>query len=303
MKKIKITCILLIFLLIILSGCQTAEQAVTFGTLEIYIFEIDKADAILIKTENHAVLIDTGEREHGQMIVDELINQGVAEIDALIVTHFHKDHVGGAATVIKSLPVKDIFVPNYGKESKHYERFIEEIDAQGLQKNSLTDSVSFSFDNSDFIIYPSKLPYYNYNNSEDDDGDSGDESIEIPNENNFSLVVSISHGNHHFLFTGDAKSSRMKELLSMDEIIGHQYDFLKVPHHGRHSGRSLEFIDTIKPSYAVITCSDDFPADERVVEALKRVGAEVYFTSDGYVHCLSDGASFIINVDRREREN
>jgi beta-lactamase superfamily II metal-dependent hydrolase len=270
------------------------EPPEDFGMMEIFVFDIGKADAILITTENHAVLIDTGEEKHGHEIADYLISKNVNEIDCLIITHFHKDHVGGADTIIRNLTVKEVIVPNYGKESKHYNRFIAAMDEAELNYNALKETVKFTLDNAEFTVYPPWQEYYHYADSvtdEDEDYDSDDENDDVPNENNFSLVVSVNHGNNNFLFTGDAKSKRLKELLMTDSIYYTDYDFLKVPHHGRFNVRGIDFIYTIRPKYAVITCSQDNPADERIIRALEATGAEIFFTLNGNVYCISDGKS------------
>jgi len=53
---------------------------IDFGTVEIYVFDMGKADAILIITENHTVMIDTGEDIHGREIVDYLSSRNIMVI-------------------------------------------------------------------------------------------------------------------------------------------------------------------------------------------------------------------------------
>ena len=267
--------------------------------LEVMIFDAGKADAILITTENHAVIIDTGENEHGQIITDYLLSRNIHSIDYLIITHFHKDHVGGAETVIKNFAVKEVIVPNYGKNSKRYNKFIEAMQEAGLESIILTETMEFNLDSAKFTVYPSGQEYYDYSDTGDNDDyedDENDDDISV-NENNFSVVVSIDHGENNFLFTGDAKAKRLKELLLTDDIINTKYDFLKFPHHGRYNKRVVDFIYAVNPEYAVITCSIDSPADDRVVDALKEIRAKIYFTSNGNAYCKSDGNDLILSYE------
>ena len=278
-----------------------------FGVMEIFVFAIGKADTILITTENHTVMIDTGENKHGPAILDYLLRCGITEIDYLVITHFHKDHVGGAHVIINNLDVKEAVVPNYGKESKHYDRFIAAVNDAKIEQTILKEIIKFTLDGVEFTIYPSHSEYHYYGNSDIDDEQDDDEYEDenekdddddigenITNENNFSLAVSINHGENNFLFTGDAKSKRLKELMSAEDIANTRYDYLKVPHHGRYNKRSEEFIYTVRPKYAVITCYPENPSDERVVAALENIGAEIYFTTNGGIYCESDGQSLII---------
>ena len=305
MKRLINVCLLII--VIYATGCSDESKTGTIsdnnsfpmlGTLEVYIFDIGKADAILIMSKNHTILIDAGENKHGQTIVDYLSDRGISTIDCFIITHFDKDHVGGADIVIENINVKEIFVANYAKDSKQYNQFIEASDSMGIKRNVLTEKTEFIFDEVKFTMYPSSLEYYDYGNSSDDADDNeeaDDDSVE--NENNYSIALKVTYGNNNFLFTGDAKAKRLKELLSLDEITNVQYDILKVPHHGSYNKRTEDFIETINPKYAVITCSVAEPADTRTIEALEKVGTIIYLTQNGNVHFISDGNNLTVQVD------
>ena len=280
-----------------IGGCVSADKT---DIVEIVIFDAGKADAILITTKNHTVMIDTGGREFGDFLVAELSSRNITELDYLIITHFDKDHVGGAAAVINSMDVKTVVVPNYRRDSRDYRNF-----SQAKLDNSIVATVlesqnplEFVLNNVSFVIYPSDLDFFEYiirqEGDEDEYDEEEDEDKELPNVNNYSLVTSFSHGDNNFLFTGDAKAQRIREILSLEAIIETNFDFLKVPHHGRLNRRSIEFINTIKPRYAIITCSLERPADIEVVEALKEIGAGAFFTANGNVYITSDGKSITI---------
>ena len=287
MKKMRI--LLLMFISIssvFVFGCtkDTAKDSsdASFGAMEIFVFSTGKSDAVLITTKNHTVLIDTGEDKHGQMITDYLAARGITVIDYLIITHFDKDHVGGADKVIRELTVKKIIVPNYEKDSEQYSQFIRAANDAGTEPSVLLQKTEFTLDSAKFIMYPSLQEYDGDKNNADD--------------NNYSAAVRINHGSKNFLFTGDAKAKRLKELLSDEEITSIEYDFLKVPHHGRYNKSSADFISRISPEYAVITCSEDSPADSRVLEALEKTGSKVYLTTSGNILFTSDGRSLTVQI-------
>ncbi|MDR2571286.1 MAG: hypothetical protein LBD23_13505, partial [Oscillospiraceae bacterium] len=125
-------------------------------------------------------------------------------------------------------------------------------------------------------------------------GDEGDDDTDTSsdadvNVNNYSLVTSINHGNNNFLFAGDAKARRIREILETEEIAITEFNFLKVPHHGVYNRRSTEFIHAISPGHAVITDSPERPADERIIAALNDVGAKIYTTKNGNIYIISNG--------------
>lgn len=283
----KILCIITACLIFLLAGCQTGSDITADagpGTVEIYTFNIGKADAILITTENHTVLIDTGLDKNGDDIVAYLKNQDISKIDYLILTHFDKDHVGGADIIIEEISVGQVVMPNYTKDSKQYNQFVEAAEKMELSQTILTQEMSFTLDDAAFTVYPSQLEYRDYSDGTEDESQ----------ENNHSLAVSLNHCENNFLFTGDAMAQRINELLNTDEIVSTTYDFLKVPHHGKYNERSEAFILAVQPKYAVITCSEDNPADDRIISALEAAGTQVFLTTEGNIYCVSDGTALIV---------
>jgi len=262
--------------------------------VEIYVFGIGRADAILITTENHAVMIDTGENRHGVHIARTLMSRNIFTLDYLIITHLDGDHVGGAHTLIRNMMVHNVIVPNYGRESRSVERFESAMLHSSTERHILTETISFTLDDAEFVIYPSQLEFFFFAREEDDEDDyTRDE--DAPNENNFSIIVTVSHRENNLMFTGDAMASRLGEVLQVEEITAIDFDFLKLPHHGRHNRRSIEFLNTVNPRYAVSTCCVVRPIDRRVLASLENIGTEVFFTRHGGVHVTSDGYSLTVS--------
>ena len=297
--------ILLFVLSISLTGFTACQSAPESSVMEIFIFGIGRADAILITTENHVMMIDTGENQHGYYIVEHLYSRDIRQIDYLIITHFDSDHVGGAHTIIDNVYVKKIIIPNYSRESGHVERFEAAMERAGITPYILTETLRFTLDGADFIIDPSQLEYFHFPRGFDT-SDLEETHEPLPTGDDFSIVVSITHGENSFLFTGDAVAGRLQELLDNNEIMGIDYDFLKVPRHGRHNRNSVPFIHAISPRYAVITGfhPDNIkyyypqrPTDSRVVLALEDVGAEVFYTMSTGVRVVCDGFSILIGYE------
>lgn len=94
MKKLLI--FLISFLLMFSSACLIERE----DAIKILIPKIGKADCIIIYKNNDCVMIDTGESEDNAEIVSVMQENNINRIDTLIITHFDKDHVGGAAYLI-----------------------------------------------------------------------------------------------------------------------------------------------------------------------------------------------------------
>lgn len=247
-------------------GAEANELTVTF-------FNAGKADACLLQTENSTVLIDTGKNKFGKEIVKYFKENGIAEIDVLFITHFDKDHVGGADTVLEEIKVHQVFEPAYISDSKQYTQYKEALNAAGMQAEALAQNMVFELDGVVYAVDVANQSYY----GEDE-------------ENDFSLVIDAAYGETNILFAGDAEKPRLAELIS--EGIG-EYDVLKVPHHGRAEDLSASFFAAVKPQYSIITSDDEDLEEPLVVNLLKHYG-QVYLTRLGNVICTTDGQTVSI---------
>lgn len=264
-----------IVLITLLSGCGTKnDKLADVGKFEFSVLKAGQADATVLKTENHCIIIDCGEKDDGGKIVKYLVDNNISKIDCIIITHFDKDHVGGFPEAVESIKPENVFVPNYEGSNNEYKKYLKCIEDNQINVTPLTKDISFSLDNVFFEVSPPQKSSY------------------AEGDNDFSLAVSIAHGENTFLFAGDAESERLTEIL---KTFGRQYDFLKMPHHGRYNKTTDRFINTVKPTYTVITDSEKNPAEDKVLTALKNVACTVYSTKDGNVSVMSDGKEIKIN--------
>lgn len=243
------------------------------GELKVSVLKVGKADAIILQTENHSAVIDCGEADDGKEILKYLSKNGIPKIDYLFITHFDKDHVGGAAEVLNGTETGQIITPSYTGSNDEYYDYINAAEENSLTPLTLTENMTFILDDALFEVYPPEKASY------------------AEGDNDFSLAVSVSHGDNRFLFAGDAEQERLGEILTQ---INGEYDFLKVPHHGRFNAATQKFVDAVKPSYSVITCSEKNPPEEQTLNILEKAGSEIYLTSDGNITAVSDGTGISI---------
>ena len=247
----------------------TALPAGAESALTVTFLDIGKADTILLRTENSAVLIDAGMEEDGDAVLQMLAAQGVEALDALIITHYDKDHVGGADAVLSAIPVRRVLDPAYEKGGKQVREFIEAALGAGVEPESLTENIAFELDGLRYEIDVANKADY------------GEEE-----ENDFSLVTRVTCGTKVFLFAGDAENPRLKELLKEGSLAA---DVLKVPHHGKYEKKSLPFFEAVGAHWGVITSSDEEPEDEETLEALRAAGTEPLLTREGTIIMTCDG--------------
>lgn len=259
----------------VLSSCSgEAEDTGTLTDMKMTVLKIGKADAIVINTGTHVVLIDAGEEADGYKVIEFLKAEGIEKIDTMIITHFDPDHVGGADVVINNIKVDNVIEANYSKKSEEFTQFRQAMKDNGITPRQLHFSYSFTYDEAEFkLIAPIKATY----------------SLDKDDEQ--SLVVSLTHGENTFLFTGDILTERMKELINAE--IG-EFDFVKIPNHGYYYAGTEEFAAYVLPKYAAITCSDKNPPDAKVVAAYQAVGCAVYETRLGNITFYSDGTEITV---------
>ena len=281
MKLIKkASCVIMAVSIAVMCGCQnqsdvTENAPAVTGNFEFTVLKAGQADAILMQTQNHNIVLDCGEKDDGDKLSELLSEKGISNIDYLFITHFDKDHVGGFPEVMENVTVTNIIVPNYVGNNAEYEKYLETVSDKALNVSPLTNDTTFTADDVLFEISVPKKQVY------------------AEGDNDFSLVISVTHGANTFLFAGDAEKGRLPEVLSE---FGNRYDFLKVPHHGKFNKVTQRFINTVKPKYAVICDSEKNPASVKTMSLLQSAGAEIYSTKDGDVSVVSDGKEIQINT-------
>ena len=279
MKYKKILICILFAPILVLCGCSQKTQTdapETYGTFEFSVLKVGKADAIVMHTQNHCVVMDCGEKDDGKKILAFLAQSGTERIDRLFITHFDKDHVGGAAKVINGIDIGEILVPDYIGSNDEYKDFLSAASEKGVKIHTVTENESFILDDVRFDVYPPQKSEYK----------TGD--------NDFSLVTDVTHGKNKMLFAGDAEEERISEILS---TVSGKYSFLKVPHHGRRNSATESLVKAISPEYSVITDSDKNPADEKTLNILNKYESKIYLTKDGTVSVSSDGKTLNITQD------
>ena len=269
-KTFTITLILII--MFSLFGCQF-HQKERVTPLTVTLLKVGKADAIIALSGTHALLIDAGEEDDGEEIVEYLRNNGISEIDFMIITHFDQDHVGGADTVVEKLKINNVYLPDYEGTHTEYTDFLVSLEQSSASVHKLRKPESFYFEDVKILIDPPA-------------------SYEIANpnsdyDNNFSLITTMIHGNNRLIFTGDAEKQRIKEWMHSENA--RKCNFLKVPHHGIYNKELKPLFETLHPDISVVCSSKKNPADSKTLDLLHSYCPIVYETKNGDVMIISDG--------------
>lgn len=253
----------------------------------VHFIDCGQGDSTLLLSEGTVTLIDTGPREAGEIIVAYLKKCGVAQIDQLILTHPHEDHIGGAEAVLDSFPVKQIYMgkPTEGTEptTSVFLQLLEKMEALGNTIHQPKPEESFTAGQFTCTFLG---PLEKYNDL-----------------NNQSLVLRAACGKIGFLFTGDQEAGAEEALVARYGTALHS-TVLKVGHHGSRGSSSSAFLEAVAPAYSVISCGAENPyghPHQETLEALKAYGIKTIETDlAGTIRFFTDGTGLTIEVEKND---
>lgn len=249
-------------------------------------------DAILIRTDNKVILIDSGRYNCATKVIPYLQQLGIKTIDAMIGSHIHNDHVAAQAKVLDNFNVSKVYYADdiFKCASKETcKEFDQEYIVSALKRhNKIPDIVK-----PETVITVGEMKLYFL----------GPTKL-TSSQNDNSLVFILKFRNNSFMFTGDAGESVLN-VTTFNQYaskmgIPLKVDMLKYPHHGNGSLNET-FLNAIKPKYVVVPnyLAGKYPSSNDM-NRLTKIGAKVYRQSDaGNILLISDGnnISFVTNVN------
>ncbi|MBO7512712.1 MAG: DNA internalization-related competence protein ComEC/Rec2 [Fibrobacter sp.] len=234
------------FCLLAFSGifCYQGYERIFNPTWSMTVIDVGQGDSILLRTPgNRYILVDAGDKDRNDsgkdIIVPFLHHIGVQRLDALVITHPHKDHFGGAASLLRTFPVKEVWTNECSNSTEGFE-WMNVLDEAG-ERNVPVHSIrrGFLWKENFFelqAVHPKSL---------------GNREKECRDLNDGSITLRASGFGRSALVTGDLTIAGEKEILNSTAYI--KSDILKLGHHGSKTSSSAPFLTAVAPELAIIS--------------------------------------------------
>ena len=218
--------------------CYNSYAKAMHPTWKLTTIDVGQGDSHLVEAPSgRHFLVDAGDnsrQDSGKdIIVPFLHHIGVRELDALIITHPDKDHFGGAKSILKTFPVKELWASDCAiiERKPEWQQVIQEarkrnIPIRKIHRGILWKETYFEMQ----TIHP-----------------RNDICVEA---NEGSITLRLKGLGHSAVLTGDLTIKGEKEIMKTDAYL--KSDVLKLGHHGSKTSSSVPFLNAVNPTYAII---------------------------------------------------
>jgi competence protein ComEC len=250
--------------------------------LEVHMIDVGQGDAIALRTPRWRwILVDAGDMwrqtDVGERVVVPYLRRRGGDIAAFIMSHPHADHVGGAASVLRRMPVGFIWDSGFAQGSAVYENVLEAARERGVAWRSAQSGASLEIDGVRLTVL----------------SPDAEELATAGDANAASVVVMAEYRGVRVLLTGDAERDverRLVRRLGLDL----RADVLKVGHHGSATSSTPVLLDAVAPRLALVSVGAGNRyrhPDPGVMAALQSRGTHVLRTDDdGTIVVTIDGS-------------
>ena len=251
------------------------------SNFEVHFIDVGQADSALIECDGETMMIDGGNVADSNVVAAYLKKEDVTELNYVVCSHAHEDHVGGLSGALSVTKADNIYAPKTETNTKAYKNFKKKAEEQNVEIKhpNVGDEIQLGSSTVEFL------------------GPVDENGKDL---NSTSIVLKITYGNTSFLFTGDSESDEEEEILNSGADL--KSTVLKVGHHGSRTSTSYPFLREVMPQYAVISVekgnSYGHP-NEETLSKLSDAGVEVYRTDEsGDIVMTSDGNSISITTSK-----
>jgi competence protein ComEC len=274
--------------LLVVSAITAHHRFVADGhTLALLFLDVGQGDAALIRTPlGHWIEVDAGPTGDGwdagrRVVVPALAREGARRIDLFVLSHAHRDHVGGGSAVLGAVPTALALEPGELFADSAYDEWLAALAAHRTRWRAARAGTTWTLDGVTFRVLHPPTPWPRQGDDLNED----------------SIVLEVSFGEFRALLMGDAGFVAESALVAGLRPA----NLLKVGHHGSRTASSAEFLAAVRPQVAIVSVGRNrygHPAPE-ALGRLSTAGAAVWRTDyEGTVAVTTDGRTFTVKGAR-----
>ena len=272
---------------------QPFEPVYEAGRLEITTLDVGQGDGLLVASPHgRFMLVDAGgfpvfgkrptrpSIDVGEEVVSPyLFHRGIRQVDVIVATHAHEDHIGGLRAVVENFRPREIWTGAF-PETESWTSLRRWIEGRGVKIVARQAGERLDWDGVEVRVLSPPAGY--------------DPAAQA--KNNDSLVLRLALGARSILLTGDVE--RQMENVMVESNLVAPTDILKVAHHGSKTSSTEAFLDAAKPRWAVISAGYAnlfHHPHPLIVDRLTERGIEVWRTDvQGQIRMITDGRAWRI---------
>ncbi len=244
--------------------------------LAVHFIDVGQGDSIFIDSPDADILVDCGERDKAQVVLDYLTNLGVTHLDLIVATHPHTDHIGGMPGVLNSIEADAVLMPMLSGDlvptTSTYEKLLRTIKEKKIKAIRAKAGTVYTYGDLNVTVLAPVSEGKDLNNN--------------------SVMLRLEYKRSSFLLTGDAEKSEENTVLKTGAVVAS--DVIKLGHHGSSTSCDTDFMNAVVPQYAVISCgvgNDYGHPHEETLEFLDNnnikcfrtdIGGTIVIGTDGY---------------------
>lgn len=236
--------------------------------LEMLFLDVGDGLCVIAKTPSRKIMVfDCGTSKQGDdgkigsyLVARQLSKLGASKIDVAILSHTHFDHMNGFESLFEKKRPAKLLLPPYPTESEETRTFFKYVAKKGFNTQTIGFGAEIDFGDGcrGKFLSPSK---------------------KYEEENDNSLVLKITYGSASVLLAADAQTTAERDMIDGRENL--KAAVLQVGHHGSKTSSSQEFINSVSPQIAIISCKSGgrlkYPAEE-VKKRLEKACDKVFVT-------------------------
>lgn len=217
------------------------------GSVHVYFFDVGQGDAELIQRDNIQILIDGGPDEKVLSELGKVMPLSDRNIEYVILTHPHADHLVGLNAVLDHYTIGKIFASGVTHTSDSYLLFLQKIQDKNI----------------DFSVPETGQRLIPFIDGELDFLWPGKQFVNSTTENlnNTSIIGRFCNYSECLFLTGDAEVAEQNDMFNYYEQNKIDYNWtsqiLKTAHHGSANGANMKMYEKVLPNITIIEVGAD----------------------------------------------